>query len=570
MGRSAKFDYASPEIAGPQFWNVVEELRQLGPLVWVESYGGFWAATTYEMNLRIAQDWQNFTSSQGVALNRPSFEAIPPMVPIELDPPRHRTFRKQVNPALTVKVVYPLEDRIRAIADEIIDTFIDQGSCDIAVDFARKFPGTVFFRLLAHCTDADFREAEPAARQISFESDDQVKFAAAAAQLRAWAARVFSQRAEASPADVTEDDIVAAIMRLGEDGEPWLAEEHASGLQILAQGGIGTSASVIGSVMLELCANPELQARVRADRSLIRGVVEEVLRLEAPVPLMFRTARQDVEIDGQRIKEGDKICLIFGAAGRDPAVFEHADQFDLDRPHCRHLTFGAGVHRCIGSNLARLQIRVAIEQLVTRLGEFRIPEGGTVGYSSRQSRGPSSIPLEFTGAGHLCVERSAMRARPENDSSGGLASSAQFLLDHRRHREVARRRDAAVDGQAHPGDEPGPVAGQVLHRPRHVPGIALDAEGVDGVAQHLACQHLLRRGPLGDPQHPRRVQVPGDDRVDADAVPSVLDRHVPGERLQRAFGGPVGGTTAADRRREGRDVDDRPSLAGGHHRDGDP
>jgi cytochrome P450 len=125
-------------------------------------------------------------------------------------------------------------------------------------------------------------------------------------------------------------------------------------------------------------------------------VVEEVLRMEAPVPIMFRTARADVEIGGQRIRKGDKVCLIFGAAGRDPAVFGDPGRLDLERPHCRHLTFGAGVHRCIGSNLARLQIRVAIQQLVTRLGEFRLPDGAEVAYSSRQSRGPVSIPLEFT------------------------------------------------------------------------------------------------------------------------------------------------------------------------------
>lgn len=395
MTRSAKaeFDFASPDIAGPQFWDAVERLREQGPLVWAESYGGFWVATSYDMNLRIAQDWKNFTSTEGVALTRPSFEEMPRLVPIELDPPRHRTFRREVNPALTVKKLAPLEDQIRAIADELIDTFIDSGSCDIAVDFARKFPGTVFFRLLVHSTDEEFRTAEEAARRISFESDDKEKFAQSAAQLRAWAARVFSDHAagKASGADLAE-----AVRRLADSGEPWPDDEQQAGLQILAQGGIGTSASVIGSIMIALSADPGLQARVRADLSLVPGLIEEIVRLESPVPIMFRTARGDVEIAGQRIKAGDKMCLIFGAAGRDPEVFDHPDQVDLDRPHCRHISFGAGVHRCIGSNLARLQIRVATEQLLTRLGEFRVRDGGEITYSSRQSRGPMSIPLEFS------------------------------------------------------------------------------------------------------------------------------------------------------------------------------
>jgi cytochrome P450 len=391
--RSVQFDYTSPEIAGPQFWDAVGELQRLGPLVWVESNGGFWAATAHDTIVRIAQDWQTFTSADGVALGRPSFEAVPRMVPIELDPPRQRAFRKQVNPQLTVKAIFPLEDQIRAIADELIGTFIERGSCDIAVDFARKFPGTVFFRLITHCGDEDFRQAEPAARAISFESDDKEKFAAAAAQLRAWAARVFESRTGQPP----EDDLVNAVMHLADSGETWLGHEQTTGLQILAQGGIGTSANAIGAVMLALCQDRELQERVRADLSLIPGLVEEVLRMEAPVPIMFRTAQRDVEVAGQQIRKGDKVCLIFGAAGRDPAVFDHPGQIDLDRPHCRHLTFGAGVHRCIGSNLARLQIRIAVQQLLIRLGPFWIPEGGEVRYSSRQSRGPSSIPLEFSG-----------------------------------------------------------------------------------------------------------------------------------------------------------------------------
>jgi cytochrome P450 len=147
--------------------------------------------------------------------------------------------------------------------------------------------------------------------------------------------------------------------------------------------------------MLVLCEHRDLQDRVRADPSLIPALMEECLRLDAPVPLMFRTGRRDIEVAGQQIRKGDKVCLVFGAASRDPEVFERPGDVDLERPHCRHLTFGAGVHRCIGSNLARLQIRVAIEQLMARLGPFWIPDPGEVRYRSLQARGPSSIPLEF-------------------------------------------------------------------------------------------------------------------------------------------------------------------------------
>jgi cytochrome P450 len=392
---TVEFDYSDPAIAGPRFWDAVGAVRRAGPLAWTESNGGYWVTASYETVLRIAQDWRDFSSAQGVALGRPSFEVFPRMVPIENDPPRHRAYRRQVNPALTVKAVSPLEGEIRAIADELIDAFIGRASCDIAVDFARKFPGTVFFRLIAHCTDEDFRLAEPAARVLSFESDDAEKAAAAAAQLRAWASGVFADRA-GQPA---QGDLVDAVMQLTEtdDGEPWLAVEHLAALQLLAQGGIGTSASLIGSVMLALGRDSALRQRVRDDPRLVPGLIEEVLRMEAPVTLMFRTATRDIEIDGRRVRKGDKVCLIFGAAGRDPSAFERPDEVDLDRSHCRHLAFGAGVHRCIGSNLARLQVRIAIQQLVTRLGDFWVPRDAEVRYSTLQARGPVSIPLQFTG-----------------------------------------------------------------------------------------------------------------------------------------------------------------------------
>jgi cytochrome P450 len=391
---SVTFDYTSPDVQGPQFWDAVGELQRLGPLVWVDNHG-YWAALSQEVIAQIGQDWQTFTSSEGVALTRPSFEVMPRLVPLELDPPLQRTFRQPIKPLMTPKAIAQLDGQIRTIADELIDSFIDRGSCDIAIDFARKFPGTVFFRLIAHCADEDFRVAEPSARVISFESDDPEKFADAAAKLRGWASEVFASR-QGQPA---QNDLVDSIMNLNDDGDTFQDHDLTSGLQILAQGGIGTSASAIGAIMVALCEDQELQERVRGDLALVPKLIEESLRLEAPVPLMFRTARRDVEIAGQQIRKGDKVCLMLGAAGRDPAVFENPDKVDLDRPHSRHFTFGIGVHRCLGSNLARLQIRVAVEQLLLRLDNFRIAEGGTVTYASRQSRGPATIPLEFTAAG---------------------------------------------------------------------------------------------------------------------------------------------------------------------------
>ncbi|MBO0727981.1 MAG: cytochrome P450 [Acidimicrobiaceae bacterium] len=393
MSSETTFDLFSPELKGASYWDALREVQRQGPITWIESSrGGFWGVTSSDLVLRMAQDWANFTSTEGVTIPRPGPDVVPYICPIEMDPPRQRAYRKQVNPQLTAKVMEPYEASIRQIADELIDTFIEQGSCDIARDFARKFPGTVFLKLILCCPDEEFREVEPLARDISFEPANTERWARAVNGLREWAARTLASRTD-------NDDpsgVVKAVRHLNDSGEPFVDHEHASGLQILVQGGIGTSASVIGVIMRVLSEHPELQARVRNDLSLVPVLIEECLRLETPLPLEFRTAAHDVEIAGKQIKKGDKVGLFFGAANRDPEVFDHPDDVDLERPHFRHLSFGAGVHRCVGSNLARLQIRVAVEQLLTRLSPFSIPEGAVVQYSSLQARGPSSIPLAFS------------------------------------------------------------------------------------------------------------------------------------------------------------------------------
>lgn len=386
------FDYLSPDVQGPAYWPALDELRSEGPVTWVESNGGFWAVTSQEAVVRVAQDWETFTSAQGVAVPRPGPEVVPYMAPIELDPPRQRAYRKQVNPTLTARSVAPFEDGIRAVADELIDSFVERGECDLSKDFARKFPGTVFFRLVLGCTDEEFQMVEPWARAISFDVPGTEAWVQALDNLREWSGTVVS----AGPERTGASRVVEAVAHLDDTGVAFADHEHASGLQLLIEGGIGTSSSAIGVITRVLCEDPELQSRVRSDPSLIPRLVEECLRLETPLPLMFRTATRDVELYGQRIRKGDKVGLFYGAANRDPAVFDHPSQVDLNRPHERHVAFGAGVHRCIGSNLARLQIRVAVEQLVSRLSPFRIPEGATIEYFTLQARGPSSLPLVFT------------------------------------------------------------------------------------------------------------------------------------------------------------------------------
>ena len=388
--RTVLFDHYAAELVGPPFWEAVRDLQSRGPLCRVESYGGYWAATSYEVVLEMAQDWRTFSSAKGISINRPSPDVMPYLMPIEVDPPRQKTYRRWVNPHLTAKAVAGLEGSIREATNEVIEEFASEGSCDIVTGFTRRLPGTVLFRLLLHCTDEDFRAVEPWSRVISFNPDPAL-ISEGAAQLRAWAERMLSKRTAGDHAD----DIVDAVLHLSDAGMEVADHEYLTAVQILVQGGIGTAANATGTIVRVLAEDQPLQRRVRADRSLIPALVEECLRLESPTVLLFRTATRDVEVAGQKIGTGDKVGLFIGAANRDPAVFERPDEVDIDRPHNRHLAFGGGAHRCIGSNLARLQIRIFVEELLNRIGPFRIKEGADVRYMGGQTRGLASMPLEF-------------------------------------------------------------------------------------------------------------------------------------------------------------------------------
>jgi cytochrome P450 len=384
------FDYTSEAVAGPRLWEVIRDLRRGGPLVWVESNGGHWVTTTYETALRVLQDWRTFSSAEGITYPRSSPEVLPYFMPQEFDPPRQRPYRQHINPYLTPAKIVRYEDRIRDIANELIDTFIHEGAFDVCKEFARRFPGTVFFRLIAESSDEEFRSVEPHARIVAFTTDPHQR-AEAAARVRAWASQVFEARA----AQPERGDIVDAVRHLRATGAAFSDDELLTGLAILAMGGIGTSSSAIGSIMRLLSEHRDVQRRVRQDLDLVPAVVEETLRMEPPLSMVFRTVTRPVPEPGREMQPGEKVCVLFGAANRDPAVFERPDEFDIDRPHDRHLTFSGGPHRCIGSNLARLQIRIAIEQLLLRLGEFRIAEGASVEYAPPNlARSVWSLPIE--------------------------------------------------------------------------------------------------------------------------------------------------------------------------------
>ena len=210
-------------------------------------------------------------------------------------------------------------------------------------------------------------------------------------EMETWCASYLESR-DAGP---RRDDLVDTLLNELPRNLPLSRDDQVRALLLLIQGGFGTSANLLGAITRVLCERPELQERVRDQPILVPSLVEECLRLETPNPYMARYATKNTEIGGCPIAAGDWVLMMFAGANRDPRMFADPTNVDLDREVKRHLSFGVGVHRCIGSNLARLQVRVAAEELLLAIEDLRLQPDATVTYYGSQTRGVASLPVTF-------------------------------------------------------------------------------------------------------------------------------------------------------------------------------
>ena len=388
-------------------WEVVEHLRERCPVAHSDAKletrspeAGFWVLTRYEEVFKVLQDWKTFSSDADV---RASFGKLPEMPgdhkpPITNDPPIQRDFRRLLNPFLSPQVVAGYESESRRIATELIDSFIEDGHCDLVSQLARPFPPSMFFQVLFGIEDdAERVRAMGFTRKYIWEPNAP-DYLEAMAQYSAW----IYEFAAARRAGPRRDDVIDALIHGEVEGRPLTEDEIAGSIRILINGGFGTTSDATTAVMFKLVEDPELQDRLRKDPSLIPTVFDEVMRLEPPVLALSRVCTRDVELGGKQLKAGDEVLIHLGAANRDPAEFDGPTEMDTDRPRNRHLSFGGGPHRCIGSNLARLNLRVVFEELLSRMDDIRITEGEAPRHAPAFTAwGLEYLPISFTPAKKL-------------------------------------------------------------------------------------------------------------------------------------------------------------------------
>jgi cytochrome P450 len=381
------FDHTDPQWTEDPF-PIWDQLRAASPVVHTERFLGCYLPTTYEAVREIAHDTEHFSSRRILVRDVRPEVARNAAPPITSDPPAHKPAKQLLLPPFTPDAMKKLEPRVRAICNELIDGFIADGSVDAAARYTKHIP----VRAIAHMLGIPESDSDLFVTWIHMILElgikDESKLMQAVQEMSAY----FSGHIEQRKTRPTGDLISYLMNARDKDGHP-LEESHVLGsLRLLLIAGIDTTWSAIGSSLWHLARTPADRERLIAEPDLMPIAVEELLRAFSPVT-MAREVVKDTTVSGCPVKAGNMVLLSFPAANRDPQVFADADKVVIDRRENRHAAFGLGIHRCVGSNLARMEMQVALEEWLKRIPEFRLDPAGTVTWSQGTVRGPRQLPF---------------------------------------------------------------------------------------------------------------------------------------------------------------------------------
>ena len=372
-----------------------QDIQQRCPIAHTERGGGLWMSTKYE-------DARNLAAMTDVMSNR-QVSVVPlregtdlladyhtqTLPPVSSDPPEHTPLRRLILPFFSPKAVEAYRPFTEALCQQLIDSFIERGHCDAAKDYAQQITP----RVIGHLLGID------AARSDEFVtwvrgfmehgvSDIELRAESMHAMQDFFAKLVNERRASDA------DDYVSQLARAEIDGELLSDKMVVNYCVLLLVAGIDTTWSALGSSLLHFATHDEDRRRLASDADLFPTAIEEMLRYYAPVSV-GRVAMEDADVNGTEIKRGERMMINFPAANRDPEAFERADACILDREKNRHLAFGVGIHRCVGSNLARMEMDVALRTWFSRIPEFQLTDPDAVTWATGQIRGARSVPVKF-------------------------------------------------------------------------------------------------------------------------------------------------------------------------------
>lgn len=324
---------------------------------------------------------------------------VRPLIPLQIDPPEHKKYRKLLDPIFAPRLMTAMEDEVAVLVNDLIDRFIDRGEVDFAAEFSVPYPSQVFLTLLGlpleeldrflamkdgiirpdHVTGSPYGSAEADAHQQKV-----------ADSIYAYFNQVLDER-EAAP----RADLVSRFLHAEVDGHKLTREDILDICFLFLIAGLDTVTATLDCMFGFLSQHPEHRQQLADDPSLIPSAIEELLRWETPVQMVARASLEDTTFAGCPVHKGDSIVLMLGSANTDEAEVEDADQVRFDREVNRHIAFGGGIHRCLGSHLARMELRVALREWHRRIPEYSIEPGHTLVYTP-SIRSIDHFPMRFT------------------------------------------------------------------------------------------------------------------------------------------------------------------------------
>lgn len=390
------YDVFAPEYLADPF-SIWADLRERCPIAHTDRWGGSWLPTRYDDVYAIAHDIERFPSGNGVAvvpLVDPNVEgepAPPPLLasgipPISADPPLHTWTRRLVLPTMSPARVAEYEVFTRELCRRLATDIAAKGEGDAAAGYAQQIPVRVIGHILGVPEEMSPTFVEWVRDVLEFAHDPDRRRRGVGGILTYLQGAIAERQAE------PKDDFITELLQSEHDGEPISIPVVMGMCALLLIAGIDTTWSSIGSSMWHLANTPADRRRLLTEPDLMPTAIEELLRAYAPVT-MARRLGADVEYKGCPMKAGERVLMNFPAANRDPEVFPEPDRVILDRQQNRHLAFGSGIHRCAGSNLARMELRVAIEEWLAAMPEYEITDQSKVTWAGGQVRGPRNVPI---------------------------------------------------------------------------------------------------------------------------------------------------------------------------------
>jgi cytochrome P450 len=384
----------SPDVQANPFPHYTQ-LRRQAPVLWVEPLQAWMVSRYHDVDYAIKNPQlfssANFTA-QSLGELRPG-----PDVPwlLDMDPPAHTRVRKLVNKAFTPRLIKALEPRVRAISQELLASLHSQRQFDFVQNFSTPLPVIVIAEMLGVEPERqnDFKhwsDAVVAATNRPTDAPERERIRQSSAEMCAYLEEAVTRRRKEP-----REDLLSALVRAEEDQQALSAKEVLAIAVLVLLAGNETTTNLLGNAVLTLLEHPAELAKVRADRALVPSLVEEVLRYESPVQLIFRRTTQDVELSGTSIPASAGVFLLLGSANRDEQQFPDPDRFDVWRNPRDHLAFGYGIHYCLGAELARLEAKVALESLLFEGPLFRSIIDQIPRVASILVRGPQRLPLTF-------------------------------------------------------------------------------------------------------------------------------------------------------------------------------